>query len=225
MGIRLELYYMTPAPARSYGVNLNHQVPRKSNVIAKRILASWMVATLFVGLSFAQIVIPAGHYKVETHANPVIVCNVFPADQTGPFSTITLGATTYTFQAPVSPLNRNTEYIVSHNGTNYRLFFSMIPIVDIAVEAGFHAINADDEIRANMSVTDTVGSAYSSLMAIRLRGASSLSYSKKSYRVQLKDADFKNKHESIFVPIDAGSCWPFTTNGCGSITRCVTTFG
>lgn len=146
----------------------------------------------------AQVTIPDGHYKVETNAHPIIVCNVLPADVPGPFNTITLGAVTYTFQPSVGQLLRNTEYTVTDGTTTYRLFFSGLAIVDIAVDQGFNAINAGTEIRANMWVTDTVGTTFHSLMAIRHRGASSLSYSKKSYRVQLKDDDFRNKNESIF---------------------------
>lgn len=154
---------------------------------------------MLFGLSAtAQIAIPEGHYKVETDANPVIICNVWPNNLAGPYSTITLGATVYNFQSPVSAIQRNTEYIVLNGGNSYRLFFSIIAMVDIQVDAGFNSINSDDEIRGDISVMDTVGIPYSSIMAIKHRGASSLTYPKKSYRVQLKNASFKNKNESIF---------------------------
>lgn len=143
----------------------------------------------------AQIVIPEGRFKVETHSQPVIICNQFPADPAGTFTTITLGSEVYTFQNPVNNLNRGTEYKVIKDGTTFSLWFSGVAIVDLTVPG---SINANDEIPGNIVVMDTVGVTYSSAMAIKHRGATSLTYPKKSYRVQLKDGAGKNKHESIF---------------------------
>ena len=143
----------------------------------------------------AQIVVPEGRFKIETHSQPVIICNEFPANPAGTFTTITLGTGIYNFQSPASNLNRGTEYKVVKDGITYNLWFSGVAIVDLTVPG---TINADDEIPGNIVVMDTVGATYSSAMAIKHRGATSLTYPKKSYRVQLKDGAGKNKDESIF---------------------------
>ncbi len=106
-----------------------------------------------------------------------------------------MGTGIYNFQSPAGNLNRGTEYKVVKDGTTYSLWFSGVAIVDLTVPG---TINADDEIPGNIVVMDTTGAAYSSAMAIKHRGATSLTYPKKSYRVQLKDGAGKNKDESIF---------------------------
>lgn len=158
----------------------------------------WAILPFLTRAVFAQISIPDSHYKVETHSQPIIIVNQFPTSLDGEVSTIQLGGDVYTFAEPITQIQRNLAYAVSRSGINYQLFFSAIAIVDIQVEDGFNAINNDVEIKAEMTVMDTIGPNYSSTMAIRHRGASSLTYPKKSYRVQLKDENFKNKHESIF---------------------------
>lgn len=164
----------------------------------KRIInIAWVIVLLpmFSHMAAAQIVVPEGRYKIETHSYPVIVCNEFPADPAGTFTTITLGSELFNFLNPVSSLKRGTEYKVVKGGTTYSLWFSGVAIVDLTVPG---RINSGSEIPGQIVVMDTVGITYSSTMAIKHRGATSLTYPKKSFRVQLKDNEGENKDESIF---------------------------
>ncbi len=168
-----------------------------SKFVKPVVSAIWAIVFLWAPSyrAAAQIVVPDGRFKIETHSQPVIICNEFPADPAGTFTTITLGSGVYNFQSPVTNLNRGTEYKVIKDGTTYSLWFAGVAIVDLTVPG---SINANDEIPGNIVVMDTVGATYSSAMAIKHRGATSLTYPKKSYRVQLKDGAGKNKDESIF---------------------------
>ncbi len=107
---------------------------------------------------------------------------------------VQLGSRTFTATTPVDPIEAGIPYAVkSTDMLDYTLYFTDNPIVSFTV-SDIGDINQVDEITGSMVLATVSDQPYTSKIGIKIRGASSASFPKKSYRVQLKRDDDPNKN-------------------------------
>ncbi|WP_171037846.1 CotH kinase family protein [Dyadobacter luticola] len=154
------------------------------------LIVSWSVAS-------AQLLIDENKYNID-ESRHLIVCNQLPDVGQNPTLPIQLkmGTRTFTFPQLVQSLNFSTKFTVTENGNTFALYFSKFPLVNFNI-ADPGKINPDDEIPGSLTIADPATAVLNSNMAIRIRGNSSTFFPKKNYRVQFKDANGKNRDESI----------------------------
>ncbi|MCF2519670.1 CotH kinase family protein [Dyadobacter sp. CY351] len=143
--------------------------------------------------------IPADNYRFYVdEGRKMIVCNQVPtASQiTGSPIQMQFGAKVFTFSGSVTTLTYGVKYLVTNGGQQYSLYFTQLPLVNLDVPDPAQ-INLEEEIPGGISIAEATNSPLISNMAIRIRGNSSSFFPKKNYRVQFKDAQGKNKDESI----------------------------
>lgn len=160
-----------------------------------RYCKNWGVLYLFLFWSlngYTQILVEEGRFRVENFPDsPVIICNQLPNSLPTEVQTITLGSVEYIFQSVQTSLVQGVPYEVvsGEDGSVYQLWFSLLPIVDITVTAGLNAVNGSTEEAGVVKVTDTDGISFISDIGIRYRGASSQTFPKKPFRLQLRRDD------------------------------------
>lgn len=141
---------------------------------------------------YTQILVEEERFRIENFLDePVIICNQLPNSLPTEIQTIALGSVEYTFQVPQTSLVQGVPYAVvsEENGITYQLWFSLLPIVDITVTAGLNAVNGSTEEAGVVKVTDIDGQSFVSDIGIRYRGASSQTFPKKPFRLQLRRGD------------------------------------
>jgi spore coat protein H len=158
----------------------------------KKILILILFACNFPAI-YAQIVYPAGEYIVDEN-NKLIICNRQPGIITPGAGTIELDRI-YHFDPEVQGLSVGTEYQITTNGDIYRLYFSLLPLINIEIN---DTIGADRETIGTIEVSDTMNTSSLSNMGIRIRGATSAFFPKKGYRVQIKNEHGSNKDTTFF---------------------------
>lgn len=155
---------------------------------------------LLVKTSSAQITITSGRFQIDETLK-LIVCNQLPTSSQVTSNTILMDGKTFTFQTtPVTPAY-GTNYSVTNSGQTYTLYFTELVLINITLNDNKNIDNIvrDSDIKGVVRVTDKTGT-YNHLsnMNIRIRGASSSEFPKKSYRVTLRnDAYSENKDESL----------------------------
>ena len=151
-----------------------------------------LVTHVFCQNGFSQAVYSFGEYSIDNNLK-LIICNRPPSAITSHAGSVTFDKIYY-FDTAVTSLQIGIAYpvkSVTGDNNNYNLYFTKIPIVNIQVPSN---INAETEESGFIHVSDTVGTAEQWDMGIKIRGASSAYFPKKSYRVQIKNAagDYKD---------------------------------
>ncbi|MCF0063467.1 CotH kinase family protein [Dyadobacter chenwenxiniae] len=147
----------------------------------------------------AQAQIPADNYRFYVdEGRKMIVCNQLPIPSqiTGSPIQMQFGSKVFTFAGNVTTLSYGVKYLITNDGQQYSLYFTQLPLVNLEVPDPSQ-INLEEEIPGGISIAEPTTSPLVSNMAIRIRGNSSSFFPKKNYRVQFKDAQGKNKDQSI----------------------------
>ncbi len=135
--------------------------------------------------SQSPLIIGDGQFQIDNPKKLILVTK--QSNHTAIQSSVQLGASTFVAGSPINPIQAGTPYTVkSADMVDYTLYFTDNPIVSITV-SHIEAINKDDEITGSMVLATTTDLPYNSTIGIKIRGASSSYFPKKSYRVQLKD--------------------------------------
>ncbi|GAB3710608.1 hypothetical protein GCM10027592_47460 [Spirosoma flavus] len=130
-------------------------------------------------ISQAQLVFETGQYQVDKNLQ-LIICNRVPGKTDVEINTVTFDKL-YTFSTPANNIQIGQPYEVASDGVVYRLYFTQVPIASIQVSTTIQ----DNYQSATLTVADTIGDVVHSPMGIRLRGATSRTFPKKSYHIQL----------------------------------------
>ncbi|MVM29698.1 T9SS type A sorting domain-containing protein [Spirosoma sp. HMF4905] len=139
-----------------------------------------LIAILFISISAkSQLVFDKHDYQIDKNLH-LIICNRIP-DKI-PDNTLSISFDkVYTFYAPIDTIQIGIPYSIFDNDTIYKLYFTRLPIVNLIVKNTI----GDDYSGGTLSISDTIGDPINSTMGIKLRGALSRTYPKKSYHIQL----------------------------------------
>lgn len=163
------------------------------NNTTSKLLSALLI--IYSHFAFSQITFSSDKYGVDV-SRRLILCNQFQTP-------VPLGTTvlifdkTYTLSSPINSISLGDKLTATASGNSYTIVFTDIPIVKISV-SDIEDINLETEINGEISILDQEDP-YNSKMKIKVRGASSATLAKKSYRVQLKSDDWSsNKDTTLF---------------------------
>ena len=180
--------------------NISHfslSLPIKKNIMRSLSLAFFIFLYLFSSPLFSQLplVIDNGQFRIDDAKKLILVTK--QANHTSIQSSVQLGTSVFSTETAINPIQAGTPYTVKNaDMLDYTLYFTDNPIVSINVSA-IGDINKDEEIPGSMVLATTTHLPYQSPIGIKIRGASSSTYPKKSYRVQLKDESGKNRNDQL----------------------------
>lgn len=150
--------------------------------------------------SFAQVIISPGRFQIDEPLK-LIVCNQLPQASEVSSNTIQIDGKIFTFSSSPGTPSYGTNYSVTNGGQTYSLYFTELVLINIDLNDNktIDNIITDSDIKGVVVVTDKTGTYnHTSNMNIRIRGASSASFPKKSYRVTLRNETYtSNKNESL----------------------------
>lgn len=127
----------------------------------------------------AQLIFKKEQYLVDKKLH-LIICNRPPT--TVPANTTSiLFDKTYSFHQPISSVQIGLAYEVSADNVDYKLYFTHLPLINITVKNTI----GDTYENGAITIADTAGKAFESTMGIKIRGAYSRTFPKKSYHLQL----------------------------------------
>ncbi|MFD2933372.1 CotH kinase family protein [Spirosoma flavum] len=156
-----------------------------------------LIVTIFVELltARAQLVFEAGQYHVDEKLH-LIICNRIPATIESGTSSVFFDKS-YVFSSPINTIQVGLPYSVSFNEDTYKLYFTRLPIVTLNEK---DSIQQDIYASGLLNIDDTTGAVYKSSIGIKIRGAYSSTFPKKSYHLQLWTDSTGNttQDESIF---------------------------
>lgn len=164
---------------------------------------------LIIKTSSAQVTIPAGRFQIDNTAR-LIVCNKLPIASEVSSNAITMGTRTFTFTSAPGTPSYGTKYAVTNGGQTYSLYFTELALVNISLNDSkniTHIILGSD-IKGEVAVTDKTGTYdHKYNMNIRVRGASSAQFPKKSYRVTLRDAAYSANINEQLLGLRSDKRW------------------
>jgi hypothetical protein len=109
--------------------------------------------------------------------------------------TINLEGDIYEFNIIPNGLNYGEQYQIIFNSKSYKLYFSQLPLININTS---QEIQDEPKVLANFILTDTTNSPPTiSYCGIEFRGASSQSYSKKSFDIELWEDEIGDNTNKI----------------------------
>jgi hypothetical protein len=156
------------------------------------VLAGWIIPVW----AYSQVTIPSGQYGLDD-STKLIICNVYPESIPANTSEFVFNQT-YTLISPINSIQVGTKYqATAPNNDHYSIYFTDIPIIQIGVSHIDH-IEKSSEIQGNLKIIDPKGQPYDSPIGIKVRGNTSATFPKKSYRVQLRDNLGVNKDTTLF---------------------------
>lgn len=151
----------------------------------------------YLSPAYSQITFNTNSYKCDEILK-LVVCNDIPNSIPTGTTTLVLDKT-YTLTAPINAISKGIKYIATSSGQTYNIYFTNLPIINVGV-SDINSINSSNEINGTLAINENNNNFYSSFIGIKVRGATSSGYDKKSYRVQLKNSsnDDDYKDESLF---------------------------
>lgn len=162
------------------------------------IIGKYLFLLLFVVLPTllkAQVVFNANQYEVDEWKK-LVVCNQIPIS-IAPGTSYLMMDKKYNLSSNINKIEKGDVLVGYNSGRTYEIHFTELPIIKLGVSS-LEAINSKSEIGGLVEIAESSGEYYESSMGIRIRGASSSGYPKKSYRVQLKDDLGNNKDTTLF---------------------------
>jgi hypothetical protein len=167
-------------------------------IISRNFFYVYLILLILVSLSTTAenlpLTINSNIFQIDQVKKLVLVNR--QTDHTVLTDQLVLDGQTYSVLNAGDPIESGVPYSISRNNVDYTLYFTDLPLISIYV-SDINDINRSNEIPGHIYLSDHEHGLYFSTMAIRIRGASSSNFPKKSYRVQLKDHNGSNKHESI----------------------------
>lgn len=157
--------------------------------------------------AYAQsITIDQGRFQIDKTAK-VIVSNQLPVSSGESPAKLLIGQQEFSISGVVTPFEIGKKYNVSKDGITYALFFTNFPIVWINTNNAKISEN-DDLTRGSVSINQSSGASFNSLMGIKVRGATSRTYPKKSYKIELSnDAAGNDSRDASLFGLREDSEW------------------
>lgn len=140
----------------------------------------------------AQVDLSNYNYSID-EGRKWIICNHFPSAIPGNTSELIFNAT-YSITEPINKIEAGTSLKAHKGGQEYKIYFTNIPIVKITAEDIIQAA----EKPGSAQILDTLGNKTDLNIAIKIRGASSASFPKKSYRIQNHNEFGEEEDISLF---------------------------
>jgi hypothetical protein len=125
------------------------------------------------------IAVAADFYHVDTKNHLVVLSQ--PITDTKVITGLDLGGA-FILPEPATSLAPGTEYQAKHNGEDYTVFVTQLPIVRLTTR---HTIVDAPSVYAKFSLTESTGAVTTTNMGIEIRGAWSQTYPKKSYELSM----------------------------------------
>ncbi|WP_460964598.1 CotH kinase family protein [Spirosoma litoris] len=141
---------------------------------------AFITALFFISISAkSQLIFNDADYQIDESLH-LIICNRIPDKIPTNTQSISFGRV-FKFDTLLNTIQAGVAYDIFDNDTNYKLYFTRLPLINLTVK---NAIG-DDYSEGMLSVSDTIGDQINSTMGIKLRGALSRTFPKKSYHIQL----------------------------------------
>jgi spore coat protein H len=163
-----------------------------------RFIYTLLFSFLFFNL-FGQVVIPEGRYQID-ESRKLIVVNQLPLSSEVSANQINFDGKIFLYESGALNPQYGVNYQVRYQGNVYSLYFTELPILNVTLPGmNIDHIIPNSDINGVIALSDPIPNTYyQSNMGIRIRGASSAEFPKKSYRVTLKnDAYSANKDASL----------------------------
>lgn len=168
---------------------------RNALVGSRSLLFCLFLSFSFVIKSFGQVTFTETQYGVDEWLK-LVVCNHIPSSIPSGTTVLVLDKS-YVLSSPINSIQKGVEYKANSSGLTYSIYFTELPVAKISVSY-IGDINRDEEIDGNIKIRQANGEEFLSPMGIKIRGASSASFDKKSYRVQLRDDLGEDKDATLF---------------------------
>lgn len=168
---------------------------------------SFLFSFLFFEI-FGQVVIPEGRYQID-ESRKIIVVNKLPLVSEVSGNQINFDGKTFVYQGGVFTPQYGTNYPVRYQGTEYSLYFTELPLLNITLpNLNMDHIVSDADINGVIALSDPIPNTfYQSNMGIRIRGASSAEFPKKSYRVTLKNDTYSANKDASLLNLRSDKRW------------------
>ncbi|WP_460674141.1 CotH kinase family protein [Larkinella ripae] len=134
--------------------------------------------------------IEQGRFQIDKSAK-IIVCNQLPVSLGESPVKLLFDQQEFAVSGVVTNFEIGKKYSVTKDGTTYALFFTNFPIIRINTNNVKISEN-DDLTRGSVSINPASGAAFTSFMGIKVRGATSRTYPKKSYKIELSQDEAGN---------------------------------
>ncbi|GAB3936215.1 CotH kinase family protein [Larkinella terrae] len=166
-----------------------------------------MITLLRANAAYAQTIsISSGRFQIDKTAR-IIVCNQLPGSSGESPVKIQFDQQEFTISGVVTPFEIGKKYSVTKDGGTYALFFTNFPILNINTN-NVKISETDDLTRGAISLNQASGDVFSSNMGIKVRGATSRAYPKKSYKIELStDAAGANSRDASLLGLREDSEW------------------
>ena len=171
----------------------------RQNLIRLQISAICLVLISFSVLSQNSYILHPSH-TFEDRGKKLIISNLLPEfNQTSGDVYFQYQETSFKLQTISSELKYGIPYQLVSDHETFTLYFSELPLIN-AQSYQTIVTYSDDLVPGKFEISDTEGFYYSSFIGIKVRGATSRSYPKKSYQIRLwtDSASYETKDESFF---------------------------
>ncbi|RRB07464.1 CotH kinase family protein [Larkinella rosea] len=163
----------------------------------------------FIGMTnvYAQsIAIDQGRFQIDK-STKIIVCNQLPGSSGETPSKILFDQQEYALSGITTPFEIGKKYSTTKDGITYALFFTNLPIIRINTNNAKISEN-DDLTRGSISISQSSGEIFTSNMGVKVRGATSRLYPKKSYKIELStDAAGAESRDASLLGMREDSEW------------------
>ena len=172
-------------------------------------ISSLLIVFLTSLSAFGQLVIPSGQFQID-ESQKLIVANQLPAAGDIPSDYLVLNGKNFQFSTSPGTPSYGTHYTVTYLSDTYSLYFTELALVNLSLTNGatINNIIQDSDINGVIQVADHTGTYnQTSNMGIRIRGASSSSFPKKSYRITLRNTDYTANEDDSFLGLRTDKRW------------------
>ncbi|MDR2921669.1 MAG: CotH kinase family protein [Tannerella sp.] len=146
----------------------------------------WILLPLFqIQLSGQTITVPTDHFSIDTEKKMIVInqsVNIINSNHPQAKQTLYLDAN-YQLTSSVNEFATGQSYLVKNQITNteFALYFTQLPIIKIDCDT---EIPDEPRVLSHFTMVESNGNKTDSKLGIEVRGGSSQSYPKKSYRIE-----------------------------------------
>ncbi len=156
--------------------------------------------TIFIS-SANKIIVNNRHYQIDPYSKLILVNQKINFGQVG--DSILLDSV-YRFLPKVDTLKIGVEYHIERDNTIYSIFFTQIPIIRINSN---DSIVDEPRVNALFDYSDQENTYISNPIGIEIRGASSILFPKKSYRIEFWQGSPENTKDISFPGLRSDDDW------------------
>lgn len=135
----------------------------------------------------------------------IILTNRLPATIDLSNATVTIGETSFTLDTSVTTFQYGPGYRIKNGDDTYRLYFTQLPVITLQ-NPSHTPLTHDNPVDGYFSFKDTAAASGTFNIKLKLHGATSLGFPKKSYNIHLVDNE-GNETDTTFIGMRNDDKW------------------